>query len=149
MPKMSKVEIDTFLALPSLARIATVRPDGRPHIAPMWFWWDGSSIFMETGPDFVKTRNLRANPRAAISVDITEGGLRFKGVILEGTVELLEDRQFVLDTCTRIYTKYLGEEGSRSPTPQHMINSEHVIIKLTPQHIASWDDTRTALAPIP
>lgn len=149
MPEMSKTEIDTFLGLPLLARIATVRPDGRPHIAPMWFWWDGSSMYMETGPDFVKTRNLRANPRAAVSVDLTEGGLRFKGVIMEGTVELIDDRPFVLETCTRIYTRYLGAEGARSPTPQQMIGNEHVIIRLSPRRVTSWDDTRTALAPIP
>jgi hypothetical protein len=49
----------------------------------------------------------------------------------------------------RIYTKYLGVEGAQSPTPQRMINSVHVIIKMTPTRILSWDDTKVALAPIP
>jgi hypothetical protein len=69
-------------------------------------------------------------------------------VILEGQAELLDDRQFVLETATRIYTKYLGAEGVQAPTPQRMIHNEHVIIKLTPAHILTWDETRTALAPV-
>jgi len=149
MPEMTKAEIDAFLAEPVLARIATVRPDGRPHVVPIWFWWDGTSIYMETPPTFVKAKNLRKNPNCAISIDITEGGLRFKAVILEGQVELIEDREFVLDMVKRIYTKYLGVEGAQSPTPQRMINSVHVIIKMTPTRILSWDDTKVALAPIP
>lgn len=149
MSEMTKAEMDAFLAQPALARIATVRPDGRPHVVPIWFWWDGTSIYMETPPTFVKARNLKQNPNCAISIDITEGGLRFKAVILEGQVELIEDRTFVLDMVTRIYTKYLGVEGAQSPTPQRMINSEHVIIKMTPARILTWDDTQVALAPIP
>jgi hypothetical protein len=80
---------------------------------------------------------------------VTEGGLRFRGVILEGIVELLDDRQFVIDTCRRIYTRYLGEEGVQSPTPRRMIENQHVIIKFTPSRVSSWDDTRSGLAPIP
>ena len=149
MAEMTQAEIDAFLAQPLLARIATARPDGRPHLAPIWFWWDGTSIYMETPPTFVKAKNLAQNPYCAISIDITEGGLRFKAVVLEGQVELIHDRQFVLDMVTRIYTKYLGAEGAQSPTPQRMINSEHVIIKLTPAKVLTWDDTHGALAPIP
>jgi PPOX class probable F420-dependent enzyme len=146
---MTNDEIDAFLAQPLLARIATTRPDGRPHIAPMWFWWDGTHMYMETPPRSVKARNLRANPHCAISVDITEGGLRFKAVVLEGQVELLDDRETQLAMATRIYTKYLGEEGVRSPTPQQMINNQHVIVKFTPARIISSDETRTGLTPIP
>lgn len=149
MAEMSREQIDAFLAQPYLARIATVRPDGRPHVVPIWFWWDGTSAYMETPPDSVKATNLRHNPHCALTVDITEGGLRFAAVIMEGTVELLTDRQVQLEMATKVYTKYLGEEGVQSPTPQRMIHNEHVIIKFTPRHIVTWDDRRGALAPIP
>jgi len=148
MPTMTKSEIDAFLAEPVLARISTVRPDGRPHVAPMWFWWDGTSTYMETPPNAIKANNLRHNPNCAITIDVTQGGLRFKAVLLEGQAELLTDRQFVLETVTRIYTKYLGPEGVKSATPQRMIHNEHVIIKLTPGRVVTWDETRAGLAPI-
>ena len=149
MTELTRAEVDEFLTQALIARIATVRPDKRPHLVPIWFYWDGASIYMETPPTFVKAKNLMNNPNVAISIDITEGGLRFKAVVLEGKVELITERAFVLDMVRRIYIKYLGPEGVETPTPKRMIyDSEHLIIKLTPERILTWDYTRDGLAPI-
>lgn len=149
MPVMTQAQVDEFLARPYLARIATVRPDGRPHVVPIWFYWDGQSAYMETPPNSVKAVNLRANPNCALTVDVTEGGLRFAAIIMEGTVELLTDRAVQLEMATLVYSKYLGVEGAKSPTPQRMIHNEHVIVKFTPTRTLTWDDRDSALAPIP
>jgi PPOX class probable F420-dependent enzyme len=146
---MDRAAMDAFLREPVLARIATVRGDW-PHVVPMWFDWDGDSLWMETGPGFQKHKNLEANPHCAVTVDITEGGLRFKGVIIEGYAELIAGPDdFVRETVTRIYRKYLGEEGLTAPTPRQMIADPHAIIRLRPLRIRTWDDTRTGLAPLP
>jgi hypothetical protein len=116
----------------------------------MWFDWDGESLWMETGFGFQKHKNLMVNPACVVAVDTTEGGLRFKGAILEGSAELItEPEEFVRETATRIYRKYLGEEGITAPTPQEMIHSPHAIIRLRPTRIQTWDQTRTGLAPLP
>jgi hypothetical protein len=116
----------------------------------MWFDWDGEDLWMETGLGFQKHKNLIANPRCAVTIDVTEGGLRFKGVILEGDVELItEPQEFARETALRIYRKYLGEEGITAPTPREMIDSPHAIIRLRPTRIETWDQTRTGLAPLP
>jgi hypothetical protein len=116
----------------------------------MWFDWDGESLWMETGPGFQKHRNLQVNPRCAVAIDITEGGLRFKGVIVEGVVELItEPEEFVHETATRIYRKYLGDEGIAAPTPSQMIANPHAILRIRPERIRTWDDTLTGLAPLP
>ena len=149
MPEMNKSELDAFLARPYLARIASIRGE-RPHVVPMWFDWDGASVWMETGLNFQKHKNLSANPNCVVTVDITEGGLRFKGAILEGKAELIsEPPALVRETVIRIYAKYLGREGIEAPTPRQMIDSPHVIIKLTPTRVITWDDTMTGLAPLP
>ena len=146
---MDRGAMNAFLHEPVLARIATVREDW-PHVVPMWFDWDCTSLWMETGLGSQKHRNLMANPHCAVTIDITEGGLRFKGVILEGDVELITDPEaFVRETATRIYRKYLGEEGIAAPTPSQMIVNPHAIIRLRPQRIRTWDDTRPGLAPLP
>jgi PPOX class probable F420-dependent enzyme len=146
---MNKAQIDQVLAGPVLARIATVGEDLQPHVVPVWFWWDGEAMFIETGKGFRKARNLQQNPRCAVIVDDTQGGLRFWGIFMQGEVELItEPVDWVLETVRRIYRKYLGEEGIAAPTPQKMIHSEHVIIKFTPKKIVTWNDTRHALAPI-
>ena len=146
---MDRNAMNAFLNAPVLARIATVRGDW-PHVVPMWFDWDGETLWMETGHGFQKHKNLTANPHCAVTIDITEGGLRFKGVILEGDAEVITAPEaFVRETVTRIYRKYLGDEGIAAPTPSQMITNPHAIIRLRPQRIRTWDDTRTGLAPLP
>jgi PPOX class probable F420-dependent enzyme len=141
---MDQGRLDAFLAEPNLARIATIR-DYRPHVVPMWFDWDGESLWMETGLGFQKHKNLIANPSCAVTVDVTEGGLRFKGAILEGVAELItEPVDFVREIATRIYRKYLGDEGIAAPTPREMIDSPHAIIRLRPARIQTWDQTYTS-----
>ncbi len=147
---LSPAAIDFLLARPLLARLATVGPDGQPHVAPVWFWWDGHSLFMETDRAFRKARNLRANARCAVTIDETLGGLRFWGIVMSGEAELIEaPPEWVLATVRQIYAKYLGPEGLQAPTPQRMLNEgQHVIVKLTPRRVITWDDTHTGLAPI-
>ncbi|MEX0782956.1 MAG: pyridoxamine 5'-phosphate oxidase family protein [Dehalococcoidia bacterium] len=62
--------------------VSTSRPDGRPHLMPLWGVWHGAALWFSTGAESVKARNLAANPCCAIS---TEHG--DEAVIVEGTVE--------------------------------------------------------------
>lgn len=66
--------------------IATARPDGRPHLMPVWGVWHDAALWFSTGGDSVKARNLRANPACAASTE--SGG---EAVIAEGRVELVSD----------------------------------------------------------
>jgi PPOX class probable F420-dependent enzyme len=146
---MDREAMNAFLEEPVLARIATVREDW-PHVVPMWFAWDGESLWMETKFGFQKHKNLVANPHCAVTIDITEGGLRLKGVMLEGDAEIITGPdEFVREVVTRIYRRYLGEEGLAAPTPAQMIADPHAIIRMHPRRIRTWDDTRSGLAPLP
>lgn len=49
--------------------VATVRPDGRPHLAPVWFVAEGKALYFVTDPKSVKARNLQRNPRVAVSLE--------------------------------------------------------------------------------
>lgn len=62
--------------------VATARPDGRPHLMPVWGVWLGAALWFSTGADSVKARNLAADSRCSIS---TERG--DEAVIVEGRVE--------------------------------------------------------------
>jgi|SRR3989304_6285225 len=49
--------------------VATVRPDGRPHLVPVWFVVEGEQWYLCTAPNSVKARNLQANPHAALALE--------------------------------------------------------------------------------
>jgi PPOX class probable F420-dependent enzyme len=60
--------IDGLLRREPVVWLSTVRPDGLPHIVPIWFSWDGERVFIASKPDAVKVRNLRANPTLMLAV---------------------------------------------------------------------------------
>ena len=49
--------------------LATVRPDGQPHLVPLWFAWHEGQIFLCTRPGSIKMRNLAHNPLVALSLE--------------------------------------------------------------------------------
>ena len=49
--------------------VATVRPDGRPHLVPVWFVVEGGRWYICTAPDSVKARNLQVNPQIALALE--------------------------------------------------------------------------------
>jgi PPOX class probable F420-dependent enzyme len=70
MHTMSPAEARAFLlARPRTAKLATVRADGRPHVAPVWFDLDGDDLRFTTWHASVKAVNLRRDPRVSLCVD--------------------------------------------------------------------------------
>jgi PPOX class probable F420-dependent enzyme len=81
--------------------LATVCPDGRPHVMPVWGVWDGASLWFSTGARSRKARNLARDPRATMTtVDAAEP------VIVEGTVHLIRERAAVEEFAARVNAKY-------------------------------------------
>jgi F420H(2)-dependent biliverdin reductase len=49
--------------------LACVRPDGRPHLTPVWFVFYIGKIYISTDPNNIKVRNLKNNPHAALALE--------------------------------------------------------------------------------
>ncbi|MEE8600735.1 pyridoxamine 5'-phosphate oxidase family protein [Euzebya tangerina] len=68
--------------------LATTRPDGRPHLTPVWFVYVRQRFWIGTGADNVKTANVTANP--VVSVALQDGDAP---VVAEGVVEVHPDER--------------------------------------------------------
>ncbi len=130
---MNEKELKEFLSQRLLARIATVDENCRPHVAPVWFLFEDGKIFITTGKNSVKVRNIMANPEIAITVDETEDGLDNRGVIMKGKAELVDDE----DIPRKIFIKYLGSLDH--PSAERLLEMERITISLRPEKIISWD----------
>src|SRR5262249_10127443 len=69
---MTQEEIDEFLSGRWIARLATNGQDGYPHIAPLWYYWDGECIYFALTRNRRSCKNLRRNPRCSVVVDMDE-----------------------------------------------------------------------------
>ena len=68
----------------ALGHLATIDPNGRPNVNPVWFLWDGEHVHLSIKPDTAKYRSLRADPNVALSVSDPSRPDRY--VELRGTV---------------------------------------------------------------
>jgi PPOX class probable F420-dependent enzyme len=64
----------------------STRPDGRPHIVPVWFSWNGDSFFFVTQPECQKVKNIKHDPRVTVALDDTIGG--HDAMVFEGIASL-------------------------------------------------------------
>jgi len=138
--KVESAKMDAFLNETRLARLATADADGQPHVVPVWYLWDGESLWISTFQSTHKVRVLRQNPRCAVVVDDEREGLELRGVMMQGAAELVHaPREFVVDMSTRIYTRYLGEQGVLAAEPQSWIHDdENALIRLKPERVVPW-----------
>lgn len=109
-------------------KLATVRKDGSPHVAPVWFVIDtaedGDHIVFTTGADTVKGYAVRRDPRLAMCVDAETPPFSFVQLTAEATVS--EDLDDMLRWATRLGARYMGTEaaeafGKRNAVPGELL----------------------------
>ena len=81
-------KIEAFLAEPRNVIVAGIRRDGRPHLSPNWFYWDGERFYVSTTRARVKYVIFRRDARAQLLVDDSTG---FRAVLVSATVEIREN----------------------------------------------------------
>src|SRR5690348_4255529 len=88
LSKPQNAHVDQRLRAEPMIWLSSVRPDGRPHLAPVWFLWDGEHILIYSQPGKQKVRNIQHSHHVVLALDTAdEGG---DVVIIEGTAELLD-----------------------------------------------------------
>ena len=136
--RMSRERAYEFLGAGThTGKLATVREDGRPHVAPVWFVIDGEDLYFMTNAATVKGRSLRRDPRAALTVDLEQPPYAF--VAVEGTVIIETDPEAMLARSTTIARRYVGAEHAGSFGRRNAVDGE-LLIRLCPTNIVGFDD---------
>jgi PPOX class probable F420-dependent enzyme len=84
--------------------VATVWPDGRPHVTPVWGAWVDGAVWFSCGPRSRKARNLAAEPRCTVTTDNA-----YEPVMLNGTAALVEGRDAIRPFAEAAGAKYGGD----------------------------------------
>lgn len=137
---LSDEKVRAFLTSdpPHTGKLATVRGDGRPHLAPIWYDLDDDgTIVFNTGVDTVKGRNLARDPRASLCVDDERPPFSF--VVLEGEVELSDDLAEVRRWAGRLGARYMGSDRAEEYAARNGVPGE-LLARLRPTHVVSAFD---------
>ncbi|MFF3853713.1 PPOX class F420-dependent oxidoreductase [Micromonospora sp. NPDC002575] len=113
-----------LLAEPQLAHVATIEPDGSPHVTPVWVDTDGEHIVFNTAKGRQKYNNIQRTPIVAVSV--VDKANDFRTLWVKGTAELVEEGADA--HIDRMAQKYLGQDTY----PFRQPGEERVIVRVTP-----------------
>ena len=134
MKAMTTDEFKAFmLGTARTGKLATVREDGRPHVAPIWFDMDGDVIVFTTWETTVKGKNILRDGRVSLCVD--DDKPPFAYAIVEGLAEIAAPTpEEFLHWATRIAGRYMGAELAESYGKRNAVLGE-LLIRLTPTRI--------------
>ena len=126
------------LELPArTAKLAVVRADGSPHVAPVWVDLDGDDVVFMTSAETVKGKAILRDPRVSMCWDDELPPFTF--VTVAGTATVTTDADVLLRWATRIGGRYMGsdraeEYGLRNAVPPEMV------VRVTPTKIVAKVD---------
>lgn len=130
-------EIDHFLRQPWGARLACLRPDGVPHVVPLWYEWDGRCLWLAASPGAYWQEYVRANNHVSITVDEPWPPLR--RALLVGHVQPMADTAVpggLGGLRQRLASRYLGQSASSRAEFQDTAGWQ--AFRLTPEKIKGY-----------
>jgi PPOX class probable F420-dependent enzyme len=125
----SSDKLEAFLAGSRNLILAGTRADGRPHLTPTWFFWDGERFYVSTTRGRVKYAIFRRDPRAQLAVDDPVG---LRAVLISATVEIREDTPVQLPRFRAIREKYGMNMLTDEEHLESLIAEGRVLLAITP-----------------
>lgn len=119
------------------AILSTVRKDGRPHAAPVWYVVEAGAIYFNTGEKTVKGRNLRRTGYAALTVQDDRAPFSF--LTAEGAVDLIDDPDQVREWAAKIGGRYVGSDRASEYGERNGVPGE-LLVKLSIDHFVGAID---------
>ena len=114
----------------AFANLATLMPDGRPQVSPVWCDFDGSNIWVNSAKGRVKDKNMRRNKRVALSIQDPDNAYRHVDVQGEVTEITEQGADAHIDKLAK---KYLGKDKYPFRQPGEV----RVIYKIRPEKVAT------------
>jgi PPOX class probable F420-dependent enzyme len=110
----------------SFAQLATLMPDGSPHVAPVWVDYDGQHILINTAKGRVKDRNMRRDPRVAM--DLLDPDNPYRHISIRGRVVDFTEAG-ADEHIDKMAKKYMGQDHY----PYRSAKEVRVLYRITPE----------------
>jgi len=147
--RLTDEELEEFLTANMKVQVATNGPDGRPHLATLFYVMVDGRLFFWTYGKSQKIQNLRRDPRITCLVEDGQDYFELRGATINGSARLVEDYDQLVDLGGRVATRMaggadLGELGDQIVAQQAR---KRVGVIVEPEKIASWDHRKMTAPP--
>lgn len=126
-----------------VVNVATVDPNGAPHVVPLWFVWRDDAVYVSTRRPSRTWSNAVADPRVSLAIDLGRSWVELVGVVVPGNAELLgpehPSMRSPMSAWHEKYRSLLAGDGFRRFTEE----VRHLgFLRVVPERILPWDHAR-------
>jgi hypothetical protein len=141
---MSDAELEAFLAEERVVTCASIGPNGRPHLMPLWYLVEGKTISSWTFTKSQKVKNLERLPQATLQAEAGDTYLELRGAMLECDVELIRDLAAVTAIGLALGVRYASGGGPAGPALEREAGvakqaPKRIGLRFHPTRIVTWD----------
>ena len=122
-----------FVEKPRIGRLGTTNRDGTPHIAPVWYRFDGGAFLVLTERGSRKHRNIERDPRVLLCID--DESPPYHTVLVRARVVVEDAPGRAWREALAIH--YLGEDNGKRYIEQNM-HANDVMLRLVPAKVTGW-----------
>jgi len=145
--RMTEDEVRAYFAEQKVINVASVGPNGRPHLAPLWYYPHEDGVATWTYGTSQKAKNLRRLPEATVLIEDGDSYEKLRGISLEADVEIIEGTAEVTRMGITLMQRYAGAQPG-DPVPDELKAfiagqaPKRVGLVFRPTKIVSWDHTK-------
>jgi general stress protein 26 len=134
---MTAEERAAFLRDNSKCALATIDPEGYPHVVAMGFYVEDGAFWMTSYAKAQKVLNIRRNPKVGLMIETGASYAELQGVMVRGACEIIEDVEIVRQVMNhRRSAAESGRRGALDSAPKR------VALKIIPHKTVSWDHSK-------
>ena len=146
---MTDDEIAEFIERSRTATMATVLPDGRPHLVAMWYAVVDGEIWFETKAKSQKAVNLRRDPTVTVMVEDGQSYDTLRGVSIDGRAEIVGDPETILRVGISVWERYTGPYTDEMKPAVDQMMHKRVAVRIVNRRTRSWDHRKLGLPHMP
>ncbi|MFQ5947816.1 MAG: pyridoxamine 5'-phosphate oxidase family protein [Acidimicrobiia bacterium] len=146
---MTPAEIEAFLREPHILQVATLGPDGWPHLAAMWYVLVDGKVVFRSFSKSQKIVNLTRDPRLTVLIETGEAYAELRGVMIRGTAELTDDVDYVLEVYGRLAARYPMVRSEPVELSRQALEAafgryaaKNTAVAVVPERVTSWDHSK-------
>jgi PPOX class probable F420-dependent enzyme len=146
---LSDEEIATYVEQSRNATMATIGPDGVPHLVAMWYAVIDGQIWFETKGRSQKAVNLGRDDRITVLVESGATYDQLKGVSIEGHGVLVDDPEALWAVGVSVWERYTGPYTEQMRPFVELMLHKRVAVRVDVERIRSWDHSKLGMDPMP
>jgi len=143
--RMTPEEVDAFLHERHTMSVATLQPDGRPHVVAMWYGFLGGAPAFETYRKSQKVVNLGRDPRMTCLVEDGDSYEKLRGVELIARGTIIDESEALRTIARSLFERY--QTGFGPDQGEEYINfmvAKRVAVRIDVEDVVSWDHRKIA-----